>query len=62
MRLLREKVAETKRKQAQKKGGDGQSLVDLLEIAETFGIDISKCTLYSFYSLIRRHQLKEKWD
>lgn len=61
MRLLREKVAAVKKKQAQKKN-DGQSLVELFEIAETYGIDIENHTLYSFYSLLRRHQLKEKWD
>ena len=61
MRLLREKVAAVKKKQAQKNGQE-QSLVELLEIAQTFGIDIQNCTLYSFYSLIRRAQLKEKWD
>lgn len=61
MRLLREKVAAVKRKQAQKKG-EGQSLNDLLEMAEVFGIDIEKCTLYAFYDLIHRHQMKEKWD
>lgn len=62
MRLLREKVAAVKRKQAQKKNGEGQSLLDLLEIADVFGIDVQKCTLFSFYNLIRRYQLKEKWD
>ena len=62
MRLLREKVAETKRKQAQKKGEDGQSFLDTLEIAEVFGIDIQKCTLFSLYRLVPRHQAREKWD
>lgn len=61
MRLLREKVAAVKKRQAQK-DGEGQSLLDLLEIAEVFGIDTDKCSLFSFYRLIRRHQLKEKWD
>ena len=60
MRLLREKVAAVKKKQAQKKG-DGQTLVEMLEIAETYGIDIKNHTLYAFYSLLRRHQLREKW-
>lgn len=61
MRLLREKVAAVKKKQAQKKG-DGQTLVELLEIAETYGIDIQNHTLYAFYGLLRRHQLREKWE
>lgn len=61
MRLLREKVAAVKKKRAQK-DGEGQSLLDLLEIADVFGIDTNKCSLFSFYNLIRRHQLKEKWD
>lgn len=61
MRLLREKVAEVKKKQAQKKG-EVQELSDLLEIAAVFGIDIEKTTLYAFYGLVRRFQRKEKWD
>lgn len=61
MRLLREKVAAVKKKQSQKKG-EGKTLIELLEIAETYGIDIQNHTLYAFYSLLRRHQLKEKWD
>ncbi len=61
MRLLREKVAEVKRKQAQK-NGEEQSFVDLLEIASVFGIDIENCSLYAFYGLIRRYQLREKWN
>ena len=61
MRLLREKVEAVKRKQAQKKGGS-QSLVEMLEIAETYGIDVKNCTFYSFYKSLRRRQMKEKWD
>lgn len=61
MRLLREKVAAVKKKQAAK-NGDGQTLVELMEIATTFGIDIDKCSLYAFYNLIRRYQMREKWD
>lgn len=62
MRLLRQKVAEAKQRQAQKKNEEGQSLLDILEIAEVFGIDIDKCTLFSLYRLVPRHQAKEKWD
>lgn len=61
MRLLREKVAAVKKKQAQKKG-DGQTLAELMEIAETYGIDVQNHTLYAFYGLLRRHQLREKWE
>lgn len=61
MRLLREKVAAVKKKQAQKKG-DTQNLLDMLQMAEVYGIDIENHTLYAFYDLLRRHQMKEKWD
>jgi hypothetical protein len=54
MRLLREKVAAVKKKQAQK-NGEGQSLEDLLEIASVFGINYKTETLYAFYGLISRH-------
>lgn len=60
MRLLREKVAAVKKKQAQKKG-EGQTLIELMEIASTFGIDRNE-SLYAFYALIRRHQMREKWQ
>lgn len=62
MRLLREKVAAVKKKQAQKEGEDEQSMAELLEIATVFGIDINNCTLYAFYGLLRRHQAREKWQ
>lgn len=61
VRLDHKRVAEIKKKQAQKKG-DGQTLEELLEIAAVFGIDTDKCTLYAFYSLLRRYQAKEKWE
>ena len=60
MRLLREKVAAVKKKQAQKKG-EGQTLIESMEIASTFGIDRNE-SLYAFYALIRRHQMREKWQ
>lgn len=60
-RLKREARDAAKRKQQAKKG-EGQSLSELLEIAETFGIDYRNKTLYAFYGLIQRHQAKEKWD
>ena len=61
MRLLREKVAAVKKKQAQK-SGESQSFVDLMQLGEVYGIDIEKKTLYAFYCLIRRYQMKEKWE
>ena len=60
MRLLREKAAAVKRKQAQKKG-EGQTLFEMLEIAETYGITLDH-SVYAFYALIQRHQYKEKWQ
>lgn len=60
MRLLREKRDAVKRKQQQKQGGT-QDLADLLEIAEVFGIDYKNKSIYAFYGLIQRHQLREKW-
>ena len=60
-RLKREERDAAKRKQ-QAKNGDGQSLSELLEIAETFGIDYNNKTVYAFYGLIQRHQAREKWN
>lgn len=60
-RLKREARDAAKRKQ-QAKNGEEQSLVELLEIAETFGIDYTHKTLYAFYGLIQRHQAREKWN
>ena len=60
-RLKREARDAAKRKQQQKKG-ESQSLVELLEIAETFGIDYKHKTIYAFYGLIQRHQAREKWN
>lgn len=60
MRLLKEKRDAVKRKQQQKEG-TVQELADLLEIAEVFGIDYKNKSVYAFYGLIQRHQLREKW-
>lgn len=60
-RLKREARDAAKRKQQDKKG-EGQSLAELLEIAETFGIDYKNKTVYAFYGLIQRHQAREKWN
>lgn len=60
-RLKREMRDAIKRKQAAK-NGEGLKLVELMEIAETFGIDYQNKTIYAFYGLIQRHQLREKWN
>ena len=60
MRIARETRDAVKRKQ-QKKDGEGQDLIDLLEIAEVYGIDYKERSIYAFYGLLQRHQLKEKW-
>lgn len=60
-RLKREARDAVKKKQQQKKG-EGQSLIELFEIAETFGIDYKNKTIFAFYGLIRRYQAKEKWE
>lgn len=62
MRLLREKVAAAKRKQAEKEGNSSElSLADELEIASVYNIDIENCSLYAFYGLLRRHQARDKY-
>lgn len=60
-RLKREARDAAKQKQ-QEKQGNKQSLVELLEIAETFNIDYKNKTIFAFHNLIKRHQAKEKWD
>lgn len=60
MRLAAERRDAVKRKQQQKQGGS-QDLADLMEIAEVFGIDYKNKSIYAFYGLIQRHQLREKW-
>lgn len=60
-RLKREARDAAKKKQ-QEKNNEGQSLAELFEIAETFGIDYKKKSLYAFYSLIKRYRAKEKWE
>ena len=60
-RLKREARDAIKRKQKEK-NGEQQSLLDLFEIAETFGIDYKNKTIFAFYNLLTRHQRKEKWD
>ena len=61
MRLLRERVEAVKQKQSEK-DTEGMPFSVFLEIAEVFGINLDKCTVYAFYKLIARHQAKEKWD
>lgn len=60
MRLLRERTVKIKKKQAQK-NSEKQSFVELLEIAETFGISLEH-SVYAFYGLIKRHRYREKWN
>lgn len=60
MRLTAEMRDAVKRKQ-QQKNGEEQELADLLEIAEVFGIDYMNKSIYAFYGLVQRHQLREKW-
>lgn len=60
LRLKAEMRDAVKRKQQQKQGGT-QELADLLEVAEVFGIDYKNKSIYAFYGLIQRHQLREKW-
>lgn len=62
-RLNNEKIAEIKRKKAQKQSnGEEAKLQDLLEMAKVYGIDYKNESLYAFYSLLRRYEAKEKWD
>ena len=61
MRLLRERVEAAKQKQSEK-DTEGMPFSVFLEIAEVFGINLDKCTVYAFYKLIARHQAKEKWE
>lgn len=61
MRLARERREAVKRKQQQQNGSQ-QELAELLEIAEVFGINYYEKSIYAFYGLIQRHQLREKWD
>lgn len=58
-RLLREKVAQAKKKKS-KTSSSNLELSEMLEIASVFGISTNE-SLYAFYSLLRRHQLYEKW-
>ena len=61
MRLLRERVEAIKQTQSEK-DTEGMPFSVFLEIAEVFGINLDKCTVYAFYKLIARHQAKEKWE
>ena len=61
IRLKAEMRDAVKRKQ-QQKNGEVQELADLLEIAEVFGIDYKNKSIYAFYGLVQRHQMREKWS
>ena len=60
MRLLREKVAAAKKRQAEKNKAKS-SIVDLLEIATVYGINLKECSFYAFQGLIPRYQAHEKY-
>lgn len=63
MRLLREKVEEAKRRQAERKGdSDKVTFSILLENASVYGINIKECNLYSFYHLLSRYQAQENYE
>ena len=61
MRLLREKAEAIKQKQNEK-DSEGMPFSVFLEIADVFGINLEKCTVYAFYKLVARHQAREKWN
>ena len=61
MRLLREKAEAVKQKQNEK-DSEGMPFSVFLEIADVFGINLEKCTVYAFYKLVARHQAREKWN
>lgn len=61
MRLKSEYRDSIKQKQ-ERKNGETQDLTTLLEIAEVFGINYKEKSIYAFYNLIKRFQLKEKWN
>lgn len=61
MRLLRERVAAAKKKQAEKKGDGDFDLQNMLEMATVYGIDYKHESLYAFYNLLQRYQAHEKW-
>lgn len=61
MRLKREMREAVKRKQQQKQGEE-QDLAELLEIAETFGINYMEKSVYAFHGLVQRFKRKEKWE
>ena len=61
LRLLKAQREAVKRKQQQKEGNK-QELADLLEIAEVFGVNTMEKSVYAFYGLVHRYQMREKWD
>ena len=61
MRLLREKVEALKAKKNES-DSEGMPFSVFLEIADVFGINLEKCTVYAFYKLVARHQAREKWN
>ena len=62
MRLKREERERIKKKQMMKNEDASREIADLLEIAEVYGINYKEKSIYAFYGLLQRHQLKEKWS
>lgn len=62
MRLMKEQRDEVLRKQQAKENGGEQDLADLLLVADVYGIDYLKKSIYAFYELIPAHQRREKWN
>ena len=62
MRINKQRVAEAKRRQAEKAGKGDSDIQTMLEIAQVYGIDYKNESYYAFYSLLPRYQLHEKWE
>ena len=62
MRINKQRVAEAKRRQAEKAGKGDSDIQTMLEIAQVYGIDYKNESYYAFYSLLPRYQLYEKWE
>lgn len=60
MRLLREKVAAAKKRQAEK-NKEQSSIVNILENANVYGIDLNECSFFKFQGLLQKYQAHEKY-
>lgn len=61
-RINAERVAEAKRRQAQKSGNNEFSIQNIIENAKVYGIDYKKESLYAIYHLLPRYQARETWE